>query len=62
MAFHQCFTRKSDRQMYCSAQTFKDHDSAATWISQCLAHFGIRGDDVGQRTQCESPPAKAIVW
>jgi hypothetical protein len=63
--FHQCFTRKSSRQTYCSASVKKSHDQGNVWVTAALTHFGIqRSDTTNYVADTDTPCSKSknICW
>jgi hypothetical protein len=62
MSFYQCFKTK-DRDVYCSSMEFKNHDEGKAWVTDCMAHFGIRADQLLKKPyESEDQPRGAIIW
>jgi hypothetical protein len=59
---YQCFKRISTRVTYCSSAKKANHAAGATWVGQCLAHFGIAANDIQKPFLSNRQPAGATIY
>lgn len=62
MPYYQCF-KTTDRTVYCSSQMFRNHATAATWVSQCIMAHQLQANDLlGTPYESDNQPRGAVIW
>ena len=59
---YQC-VQLINRDIYCSKNKYKNHDEGKQWVTDLLAHLGVKGNDIkGKPYTSDSQPDNATIW
>jgi len=59
---YQCL-KTVDRDVYCSKSKVSSHTFGATWVTNCMAHYGITSSQLSGRPYLSaSKPSNATIY